>query len=65
MSTIFFINKQCYGGTKIYHVLLKEGVSVPLNYVQKLMKQLNLRSIVVKNISLKDLTNRLFQKKIS
>lgn len=48
ISTIFFTNKQRYGATKIHQVLLKEGISVSLKHVQKLMKQLNLRSIVVK-----------------
>ena len=48
ISTIFFINKQRYGATKIYQVLLKEGISVSLKHVQKLMKQLKLKSIVVK-----------------
>ncbi|HAP3815349.1 TPA: IS3 family transposase [Enterococcus faecalis] len=33
---------------KIHQVLLKEGSSASLKHVQKLMKQLNLRSIVVK-----------------
>lgn len=47
ISTIFFDHKQRYGATKIHQVLLKEGISVSLNHVQKLMKQLNLRSIVV------------------
>ncbi|HAQ3729369.1 TPA: transposase [Enterococcus faecium] len=32
----------------MHQVLLKEGISVSLKHVQKLMKQLNLRSIVVK-----------------
>lgn len=48
ISTIFFNTKQRYGATKIHQYLLKEGVSVSLKHVQKLMKQLNLRSIVVK-----------------
>ena len=48
ISTIFFDHKQRYGATKIHQVLLKEGISVSLKHVQKLMKQLNLRSIVVK-----------------
>ncbi len=48
ISAIFFANKQRYGATKIHQVLLKEGSSVSLKHVQKLMKQLNLRSIVVK-----------------
>ena len=48
ISTIFFTNKQRYGAAKIHQVLLKEGISVSLKHVQKLMKQLNLRSIVVK-----------------
>lgn len=61
----FFTNKQRYGATKIHQVLLKEGISVSLKHVQKLMKQLNLRSIVVKNIDLKGLINRSFQKRIS
>jgi len=46
--TIFFTNKQRYGASKIHQVLLKDGISVSLKHVQKLMKQLNLRSIVVK-----------------
>ncbi|WP_080488505.1 IS3 family transposase [Enterococcus faecalis] len=66
MSTIFFTNKQRYGATKIHQVLLKEGISVSLKHVQKLMKQLNLRSIVVKKyIDLKGLINRSFQKRTS
>ncbi|HEY0221236.1 MAG TPA: IS3 family transposase [Lactovum miscens] len=48
ISTIFFNNKQRYGATKIHQVLLKEGISVSLKHVQKLMKQLKLRSIVIK-----------------
>ncbi|MFL3712344.1 IS3 family transposase [Vagococcus salmoninarum] len=48
ISTIFFNTKQRYGATKIHQVLLKEGISVSFKHVQKLMKQLNLRSIVVK-----------------
>ncbi|MDT2672717.1 IS3 family transposase, partial [Enterococcus dongliensis] len=43
ISTIFFDHKQRYGATKIHQVLLKEGISVSLKHVQKLMKQLNLR----------------------
>jgi len=42
------MNKQRYGATKIHQVLLKEGRSVSLKHVQKLMKQLHLRSIVIK-----------------
>lgn len=42
------MNKQRYGATKIHQILLKEGRSVSLKHVQKLMKQLNLRSIVIK-----------------
>ncbi|HAQ5502797.1 TPA: IS3 family transposase, partial [Enterococcus faecium] len=38
ISTIFFTNKQRYGATKIHQVLLKEGISVSLKHVQKLMK---------------------------
>lgn len=59
------MNKQRYGATKIYRVLLKDGISVSLKHVQKLIKRINLRSIVVKNIDLKGLINRLFQKKTS
>lgn len=40
--TIFFNNKQRYGTTKTYHILLKEHVRVSLKYVQKLMRQLGL-----------------------
>ncbi|WP_438714707.1 IS3 family transposase [Enterococcus sp. DIV1537a] len=35
---IFFNNKKRYGATKIHQVLLKEGISVSLKHVQKLMK---------------------------
>ncbi|MGX7228766.1 IS3 family transposase, partial [Enterococcus pseudoavium] len=41
ISTVFFTNKQRYGATKIHQVLLKDGISVSLKHVQKLMKQLN------------------------
>lgn len=74
ISTIFFTNKQRYGATKIHQVLLKEGASVSLKHVQKLMKQLNLRSIVVKKyrpqrsnkpiISKKNLLNQDFSTKM-
>ncbi|RST97649.1 IS3 family transposase, partial [Vagococcus vulneris] len=40
--------KQRYGATKIRQMMLKEGISVSLKHVQKLMKQLSLKSIVVK-----------------
>lgn len=48
ITDIFFENKQRYGATKIYHVLLKENISVSLKRVQKLMRQLNLRSITIR-----------------
>ncbi|EPN5929155.1 IS3 family transposase [Listeria monocytogenes] len=48
ISITFFDHKQRYGATKIHQVLLKEGISVSLKHVQKLMKQLNLKSIVVR-----------------
>ena len=48
ITDIFFENKQRYGATKIYHVLLKENISVSLRHVQKLMRQLSLRSITIR-----------------
>ncbi|MCZ2366158.1 IS3 family transposase [Enterococcus faecium] len=42
----------------MHQVLLKEGISVSLKHVQKLMKQLNLRSIVVKKYRPQGLINR-------
>ncbi|WP_202585523.1 IS3 family transposase [Vagococcus lutrae] len=48
ISTIFFDHKQRYRATKIYQVLLKQHVRVSLKHVQKLMRQLGLRSITVK-----------------
>lgn len=48
ISTIFFDSKQRYGATKIHQMILKEGISVSIKHVQKLMKQLGLKSIVVK-----------------
>ena len=48
IKTIFLDHKQRYGATKIYHVLLKEQVIVSLKHVQKLMRQLGLRSITIK-----------------
>lgn len=42
------MNKQRCGAKKSHQVLLREGVSVSLKHVQNLMKQLNLRSFVVK-----------------
>ncbi|WP_280739519.1 MULTISPECIES: IS3 family transposase, partial [unclassified Enterococcus] len=48
ITAIFFEKKQRYGATKIYHVLLKEKIAVSLKHVQKLMRQLNLRSITIR-----------------
>ncbi|MBP2098450.1 IS3 family transposase [Enterococcus rivorum] len=62
ISTIF-LTKQRYGATKIHQVLLKEKLSVSLKHIQKLMTQLNLRSIVFKNTDLKSLFKRFFQKR--
>ncbi|WP_429976021.1 IS3 family transposase [Enterococcus sp. DIV0086] len=48
ISTPFFDNKQRYCATEIHQELLKKGILVSLKHVQKLMKQLNLRPIIVK-----------------
>ncbi|WP_178138625.1 IS3 family transposase, partial [Enterococcus faecium] len=48
IPTIFSTNNLRYSETKIHQILLKEGISVSLKHFQKLMKQLNLRSILVK-----------------
>uniref|UniRef100_UPI0023B222BE IS3 family transposase n=1 Tax=Enterococcus faecium TaxID=1352 RepID=UPI0023B222BE len=62
-------NKQRYGATKTHQVLLKEGSTVSLKNVQKLMKQLNLRLIVVNSkvfqsiISKENLLNQNFSTK--
>ncbi|MBO6359932.1 transposase [Enterococcus casseliflavus] len=48
IANIFFENKQRYGTKKIYHVLRRENISVSLKHVQKLMRQLNLRSITIR-----------------
>ncbi|MFC0491538.1 IS3 family transposase [Listeria grayi] len=48
IADIFFENKQRYGATKVYYVLCKENISVSLKHVQKLMRQMNLRSITIR-----------------
>lgn len=44
----FFKNKQIYGATKLHHILNTEGVPCSLKRVQRHMKRLELRSVVVK-----------------
>ena len=62
ISQLFNANRGIYGATKIHHLLLKQGEKVGLKLVQKLMKQLQLKSVVIKKFkpgySLSDYINR-------
>ena len=70
ISQLFNANRGIYGAPKIHHLLLKQGEKVGLKLVQKLMKQLQLKSVVIKKFkpgySLSDHINRknLIQRKI-
>ena len=44
----FYKSKGHYGAPKIYHSLLKQGISCSLKHVQRHMKRLELRSITVR-----------------
>ncbi len=61
ISQLFNANRGIYGAPKIHHLLLKQGKS-RLKLVQKLMKQLQLKSVVIKKFkpgySLSDHINR-------
>ena len=62
ISQLFNANRGIYGAPKIHHLLLKQGEKVGLKLVQKLMKQLQLKSVVIKKFnpgySLSDHINR-------
>ena len=62
ISQLFNANRGIYGASKIHHLLLKQGEKVGLKLVQKLMKQLRLKSVVIKKFkpgySLSDHINR-------
>ena len=62
ISQLFNANRGIYGAPKIHHLLLKQGEKVGLKLVQKLMKQLQLKSAVIKKFkpaySLSDHINR-------
>ena len=62
ISQLFNANRGIYGAPKIHHPLLKQGEKVGLKLVQKLMKQLQLKSVVIKKFkpgySLSDHINR-------
>ncbi|WP_359976039.1 IS3 family transposase, partial [Kitasatospora sp. NPDC048722] len=62
ISQLFNTNREIYGAPKIHHLLLKQGEKVGLKLVQKLMKQLQLKSVVIKKFkpgySLSDHINR-------
>ncbi|MDU0407242.1 hypothetical protein N42HA_00221 [Lactococcus lactis] len=62
ISQLFNANRGIYGAPKIHHLLLKQGEKVGLKLVQKLMKQLQLKSVVIKKskpgYSLSDHINR-------
>ena len=62
ISQLFNANREIYGAPKIHHLLLKQGEKVGLKLVQKLMKQLQLKSVVIKKFkpgySLSDYINR-------
>ncbi|QDJ27827.1 transposase [Lactococcus paracarnosus] len=45
---LFKANRGIYGAPKIQHLLLNQGEKVGLNLVQKIMKQLQIKSVVVK-----------------
>ena len=48
ISKISNANRENYGAPKIHHLLLKQGEKVALKLVQKLMKQHQLKSVVIK-----------------
>lgn len=62
ISQLLNANRGIYGAPKIHHLLLKQGEKVGLKLVQKLMKQLQLKSVVIKKFkpgySLSDHINR-------
>lgn len=45
---LFKANRAIYGAPKIHHLLLKQGETVGVKLIQKIMKQLQLKSVVVK-----------------
>ena len=49
---LFKVNRGIYGAPKIHHLLLNQGEKVGIKLVQKIMKQLQLKSVVVKKFKL-------------
>ena len=45
---LFKANRGIYGAPKIHHLLLNQGEKVGIKLVQKIMKQLQLKSVVLK-----------------
>lgn len=62
IAQLFKDNRGIYGAPKIHHLLLKQGEKVGLKLVQKLMKRLQLKSVVIKKFkpghSISDNINR-------
>ena len=62
IDQLFKANRGIYGAPKIHHLLLNQGEKVGIKLVQKLMKQLQLKSVVLKKFkpghSLSDGINR-------
>ena len=48
IKEIYFDSKRRYGAIKVHHQLIKEGFSVSLKRVQRLMKSAGLASIIQK-----------------
>ena len=62
IDQLFKANRGIYGAPKIHHLLLNQGEKVGIKLVQKIMKQLQLKSVVLKKFkpehSLSDGINR-------
>ncbi len=59
IKEIYFESKRRYGAIKVHHQLIKEGFSVSLKHVQRLMKSAGLVSIIQKKYTLHKQTKGL------
>ncbi|MDG4982529.1 IS3 family transposase, partial [Lactococcus lactis] len=48
IDQLFKANRGIYGAPKIHHLLLNQGEKVGIKLVQKIMQQLQLKSVVLK-----------------
>ena len=51
IDQLFKANRGIYGAPKIHHLLLNQGEKVVIKLVQKIMKQLQLKSVVLKKFN--------------